>query len=454
MVRLAARALDRAVALGTRRRWPHYERLFSAMERWPRDRIDEYRRRRLAALVEHAYRNVPYWRRVIDGLGATPAEVGTPEGLAALPPLTKDVIDREGPALLSRGAGGARATVKSTGGSTGHNVWLRIDMDTHDRRRAAGRLTESWDGVGPGTRVAVLWGSRLETRPSLRARLLDRLSCRRFFSVYGVGEAELSRYLAELQRFRPEVISSYPSILADIARRLGRRACRRLGVRLVYSSAESLDEPTRSELEDAFGAPVRNRYASREFGMIASDCPTGPGLHLMDMRLWAENGRAEHPEAPPELLLTDLDNRSMPLIRYRIEDAAVIEDSACPCGRSLSRLARVEGRVFDVVYTPAGRAFGGSFFPILLRPFDRSIRRFQVVQDRLDHLTIRVVPGHGWDAPCRDRVLRIIAERMGPEMKVDLKVCREIPPAPSGKRRPVVSLLSPEERRRAASGNR
>ena len=69
-----------------------------------------------------------------------------------------------------------------------------------------------------------------------------------------------------------------------------------------------------------------------------------------------------------DVLVTDLENFGMPLIRYAIGDrAAFAAAGACDCGRGLPRLATVEGRSMDVIRFPNGSAVGGTYWTITLR---------------------------------------------------------------------------------------
>ncbi len=441
MIRPLVSLLDRAIAWRSGRHYHARLRQYQEMDGWSRERLLDWRRERVTALLTHAYDTVPYYREVIDAAGLAREELVGEEALARLPLLTKGIINARREAMMSSAPPPGRTTLKSTGGSTGTNVWFEVDLETHDCRRAAGRLTEWWDGVVPGTRTAVLWGASLETKPSRASRLYDRFANRLFLSVYGVGDDELGAYREALRRFRPEVISSYPSILLHMAQRMGRAACRELGVRVIFTSAEALFPAVRAELEELFGAPVRNRYAAREFGMIAGDDPDGDGLLVSDMRVLIELLPPETPGGPQEMVITDLDGRVMPLIRYRIGDLALPGGEPPAGGRPWTRLASVEGRSLDVVVTPEGRAFGGTFFTLIFRPQDASIRQFQVVQDALDHLAIKVEPGEGYDSARRDALLATLREQLGPSMRFDLEEVERIERLGSGKRRFVVSEL-------------
>ena len=67
------------------------------------------------------------------------------------------------------------------------------------------------------------------------------------------------------------------------------------------------------------------------------------------------------------VLVTDLLNGAMPLIRYRIGDMAAWADGPCPCGRGLPRLERVAGRVTDFLVGADGRLVSGVYLGHLRR---------------------------------------------------------------------------------------
>ena len=95
----------------------------------------------------------------------------------------------------------------------------------------------------------------------------------------------------------------------------------------------------------------------------------------------------------------------------------------------------------DVVVTPDGRAFGGTFFPKALRPSNRSIQHFQVVQDHVDHVSIKVVTGPEFSDASRNEVLDRLRRHLGPDMQIDLEVVDSIPVLPSGKHSFIVSKI-------------
>jgi len=155
----------------------------------------------------------------------------------------------------------------------------------------------------------------------------------------------------------------------------------------IVTSAEGLEPDERALVERVFGCPVFNRYGCREVSVLASECPAHTGLHVMAEGLLVEIETPQGPAGPGEMgsiLITDLLNDGMPLVRYRIGDLGSWAPGECPCGRGLPTLERIWGRAYDFVGTPDGRRYHGEFFMYLfedLRRANAGVQGFQVTQD-------------------------------------------------------------------------
>src|SRR5690606_30639221 len=107
----------------------------------------------------------------------------------------------------------------------------------------------------------------------------------------------------------------------------------------------------RELIERVMGCKVTNRYGCEEVGLIASECEEHRGLHInvddVFLEVVDDEGRPVKPGIPGKILVTDLANYGMPLIRYRIEDVGILSDRQCPCGRGLPLMHSIMGRVAD-----------------------------------------------------------------------------------------------------------
>src|SRR5207249_8098782 len=117
----------------------------------------------------------------------------------------------------------------------------------------------------------------------------------------------------------------------------------------IITTAMVLHSWQRRTIEEVFGCPVTNRYGCEEVSLIACECERHHGLHVNADGVFVEIMRADdtgaltHPTRPGEpgaVVVTDLTNRAMPIIRYQVGDVAVLSDRVCTCGRGLPLLER------------------------------------------------------------------------------------------------------------------
>ena len=187
-------------------------------------------------------------------------------------------------------------------------------------------------------------------------------------------------------------------------------------------------------------------------GDVAHECPAGT-MHLNMENIYTEfegaNG-ASKPNKPGDILLTCLDSYSMPLLRYRVEDVGSPAETVCPCGRGLGAMSVVEGRVQDLISLPGGGFLPGEFFPHLFKDFD--IQQFQVEQERLEGVTIRIVRGPRLSDADIEHLLGKITEYTGGTLRTDLEFPECIPASPSGKFRYTISHVEPAFRETVGLG--
>jgi phenylacetate-CoA ligase len=198
-----------------------------------------------------------------------------------------------------------------------------------------------------------------------------------------------------------------------------------------------LEDEGRDVIERVFGCRVFNRYGCREVSVIASECSAHSGLHVMAEGLFVEIETSTGPARPGEvgsILITDLLNLAMPLIRYRVGDMGAWARGDCPCGRNLPRLERLAGRVTDFLVGSDGQLVSGAALTINLVAKRPSLGQVQIRQSRAGEAVFRVVPGPGFDEQADADFLRRAARQyLGQAAMVTLEVVDEVPATLSGK---------------------
>ena len=241
-----------------------------------------------------------------------------------------------------------------------------------------------------------------------------------------------------MKRFRPKTILAYSRALTLLASFIKSRGMDAYQPKSIITSAEVLETADRTLIEEVFGSPVFDRYGSREVAVIASECVEHTGMHVMGEGLAVEVVREGRPALAGEIgkiLVTDLLNPAMPLIRYQIGDMGAWAKGSCRCGRSLPRLEKIAGRVTDFVVGADGRLVSGVFLATYIVAHRPSLGQVQIRQDRATEVRYRIASAEGRQPAGRDLDFLTSATReyLGATMQVDFEFVEELPSEPSGK---------------------
>jgi phenylacetate-CoA ligase len=417
----------------------HYLREFEHTQFLPPEEIRDLQFVRLRALARHAYEQCPFYRRRFDRAGLRPGDLRRLDDLRALPPLEKREIQEQGDMMIAREWPRADLIPNQTGGSTGTPISFLLSGDRKCSRAAATVRHDRWAGCDVGDKTAVVWGApRDRPADAWRTRLRDAVLREPLWLDAGLlTEERMLHFQSQLHRFRPRVVRAYARALAVFARFLQSRGLEAFHPQSIITSAEVLEDADRTLLEEVFCCPVFNRYGCREVSVIASECPQHSGLHVMAEGLYVEIETANGPAAAGEVgsvLITDLLNGAMPLIRYRIGDMAAWADGDCPCGRGLPRLTRVAGRVTDFLVGGDGRLVSGVFLATYVVAQRPSLGQVQIVQTEAGAVTYRIRPGRDFDSVSDIVYLqRATREHLGTEAEVNVEMVDALPPELSGK---------------------
>jgi phenylacetate-CoA ligase len=153
-------------------------------------------------------------------------------------------------------------------------------------------------------------------------------------------------------------------------------------------------------------------------------------------------GKPAKPGETGEIVITDLNNYSVPLIRYRIGDLAVAVDNtiACPCGRGLSRIGEIQGRTAALVYCNNGRWLPGTFFAHFFKDYDSLVLFFQVIQKDKSGFILKIAKGNLWNTKDWENLVLDLRNYIG-DTQIQIEFVENIPLLKTGKRTPVISHL-------------
>ena len=214
----------------------------------------------------------------------------------------------------------------------------------------------------------------------------------------------LAEQVTVLNTYAPQILGGYPSILGLLA---GEQLAGRLAIRprLVFSGGETVTAGTRRRVRDAWGIEMFDFYGLTETLIIAGECAAHAGLHIYEdaavIEVVKENGAATLPgELGAGLVVTNLFNRTFPIIRYEVSDLAAMTLEPCACGLPFARLVHLAGRREEILELAAPDGRSVSVHPFVIEtPLeeDRGVRSFTLRRED-GGLRIRIEPAPDADA--------------------------------------------------------
>ena len=357
--------------------------------------LDAFALRRSREIATFAARTVPAYRERYAAAGVEPASIRTWDDFRRLPLMDKATMRDGFPARsLAEGADLDRCLLSTSSGSSGLMMTIPHRADRFWPYLISGQRMLAWAGGG---RYPFWW-----------RQVYVYTSEYPILSVPGIypmafvpTAADPERILAALERLRPQLLHTYPTVLRDLVA-LSPERMRALGLRGVSVGSELSTQLERDAWEAAVGCRVRDEYSTEELGRVASQCPEGRyHLHedVVKTEIVDDDGRPT--DGLGEVVGTEFHNRTMPFVRYRQGDLARISDEPCPCGRHTRQLVDLVGRRNDFFRLPDGRELPAGFlldvsYRALLGSPPDAIAAYRMVQRRGMRVDFEVVPGPGW----------------------------------------------------------
>jgi len=353
------------------------------------------------------------------------------ENLKEWPVLEKATVAAQPEKFLSDEFDPRRLMELHTSGTTGSPLTVRFPVETHQTEMAFRWRHKAWGGTPFLSRGAYVAGHPVVPPNQQRPPFWrwDRFEKRLLCSSYHLTPQNLPAYLEALRRYAPDFVHGYPSSLYLLAQVGGCKP------KAAFTASETLLDFQRTAIEAAFGTKVFNWYGNTELTCNIVECAAG-NLHYR-----TDYGVLEL-LSDGTMICTGLNNRAMPLIRYRVGDRATAKTGDCACGCGFPLIERVEGRVEDYIRTPDGRFVGR--MDHLFKDV-RHVREAQIIQRRLDEIVVRIVRADGYTDADADIVRREARQRLGDAVAVRFEYVEAIERTAAGKFRFIVSQLPPDQ---------
>ncbi|MBL4845835.1 MAG: phenylacetate--CoA ligase family protein [Planctomycetes bacterium] len=255
-----------------------------------------------------------------------------------------------------------------------------------------------------------------------------------------VSDERVDAVLDELEGFAPSMLAFDAAYAAPVARRALATGRRLPSVKAIITSYGVSSSLHLDLLKKAFGVPVHDMYSMTEAGPIAGSCAEG-AYHVFSPCLVEIVDEEGSPVAPGEvgrLLVTTLENKLTPLLRYETGDFARAAVDRCSCSlEHTDTFASLEGRISDAITdTRGGRVVARAVDTAVAADLvDGALQCYQLVQGADRGYRLLVVPGEAYDADVEAALADRLRGLLGGDAALAIESCRSLPPSTNGKYR-------------------
>ncbi len=414
-----------------------------------RDEIMAFQNRQLRRLINNAYHNVPYYRRIFDGHRIKPQDIRTVSDLPSIPITSR--TDLQKLPLQDRLASGVderKLIVRKTSGSTTEPLVVLRTWFEESLLMAFIYRSYHYSGLRMRDRRA-----HIKLRPQgqkqcyqLFNRVLQALGLHRHLIVSFLEEQNF--ILNQLKKFHPDVIQGYPGVLSRIAVMMSHENRRFFQPRFIITGAEVLTPLMRERISEGFKTRVFDFYASHEFNLLAWECRETGEYHTCDDSVILEvvkNGQPADQGERGEVVVTNLHSFAMPFIRYRLGDIVTKGSEICKCGLPFSTIRKIQGRMTDYFSLPGGRMIHPYEIVLLIvRGNFPWIRQYQLIQEKIERIILRIVVSENATPHELTRLKEVVGSVIGPGVGLWIEQVQEIELEPSGKFQSCRSLVRSE----------
>jgi len=366
-------------------------------ETLPRERLAALQLERLHATLARQLASVaPIAERLRAAGVSSPEDVASLDDLTRLPFTRKTDLREHYPFGLFAVPREQVVRIHASSGTRGKPTvvgYTRNDLEVWSEVMAR---TLALAGVEPGMVVHNAYGYGLFTGGLGFHMGAERMGC----TVVPISGGMTERQVLMLEDLGGQVLCCTPSYALNLAQTLAERGVGRdrLKLRVGIFGAEPWTDAMRDALERQLGIKALNVYGLSEIvgpGVSAECVEERRGAHVQEDHFLVEvidpqSGQPCAPGVEGELVFTTLTKEALPMLRYRTGDLSSIDLAPCACGRTTARMARIRGRIDDMLIIRGVNLYPSEVERVLLSVGDVA-PHYQLVVERpgaMDELTV------------------------------------------------------------------
>lgn len=341
-------------------RFEHIQKHFPDGHHYPaeirtRNEIQDYQAEGIGVILKHVYENNAFYRRKFDQAGVSPDDFKSIKDLSRFPFTYKDELRGKPWQLLSvpkKDVCLVHTSTGTTSSSIGDHIYQLHTLDDIYAHSSSLRSTITAPCNHEDVVIVALPYEMSSAGIALHRTYETMHGAVTVNTGKGGFYSDPLKTLIIMRDLGARILLTTPSYalhLAEVAEENEINLKKHIDLKLMWITGEGCSDAFRERLEDMWNCTTLRNYGSMECGPIGTECLVRDGYHACEAYTYFEvidpvSGKVLPPGNVGELVATTLSRRAAPLVRYRIQDLAYIEDAPCSCGFTSQRIF-LRGRI-------------------------------------------------------------------------------------------------------------
>lgn len=421
----------------------------------PREKLELYQKKVLKDLLLYAYEHTKYYNEIFDEINLIENWEVNWSNFNKIPILTKEIIKLRFNDLISNEKSYLKHYTNTSGGSTGEPILFYQDNKYFQNNFGNKILFGLFNDKFPGDKEIKLWGSEqdiLEGSIGLKEKIINYVYNRKLINSFVLTEEKIEEFIYFLNQCKPKQVWTYSDSIYEVAKFILETKRVIFSPPVIITTAGMLYPDMRSVIQRAFAnSMILDQYGSREVGAIGMETDGREGIRIFEHSVYVEVYNSFQKKffnnKEGELIITNLTNRVMPLIRYNIGDIGYVEECHESYNGCFKVIKNLQGRTNCHIYKKDGSLVHGEYFTHLFYNIEW-LKTFKVIQKDYFELEILMVIKKNQEMNQSDieNIIKKIEAIMG-KCQVDFKIVDNIPKLSSGKYQYVMSEVKDEKRK-------
>ena len=411
-------------------------------QRFNLEKLEKIQNEKLKNLIHYSYNNVPYYRKLFNDNNISPRDIRTKNDLKKIPITKKEDVQENYESIISKKKLRKKHEIIFTSGSTGKPLKIlttKKEIDYNNALILYVALEQGRSLLDKTIRFHI-------PEPNTKKSLLSKFG---IFKRYDLDISDtLEDVVREYIKISPKHIASSPSFLIEFITYLQENNIKIKKPRTISLHGEVITLIERRKLTKFFGNKIFNIYGAAEVSRIAFECEKHNGLHIITdgciVEFLDSEGNEIESNKEGHIVITNLYNYAMPLIRYDLGDLGIPISKRCYCGRTWPLLKQLTGRKDDIFILPNNRKISPNRIPSWHLRSLNGIKQFEIIQEKKDKILINIIKSQKFNNKSKiklEKAKKALMSFFGPALEIKINITSGVPKKTDYKKRSIISKV-------------